>query len=122
MRGYAHHLSLTFQRFYPYCILPRGAWHIPVSVLPISPASDIIEAFVKFPVFEVTRRHNAIPARGVDQILELYPSLFPGGPLPRCRNRLFRISGAEMYFCDLCFFHHTCAGGGCVSKENFIKL
>ena len=122
MRGFVRYVSITFQRFYPHGILPVRVSHILVSVLPISPASDVVEASIKFPVFEVTHRHNAISARGIDQILELYPTLFPGGPLPRCRNWLFLIIGAEMQFCDLRFLHHTYAAGGCVSKDKFIKF
>ena len=64
-------LSITFQSFYPDRVIPLRVWHIPASFLPISPASDIVEAFVKFPVLEVPRRHNTISTRGIDQVVEL---------------------------------------------------
>ena len=81
-RGCTYWLSITFKSFYVHGILPVRVGHIRAGVLPITPTGNIVQAFVEFPAVEVACRHDTISARCIDQVVELYSALFPGGVLP----------------------------------------
>ena len=81
-RGHARQMRITCKSFYEYSVLPPRSGHVLLGVLPVSPAANVVEAFVEFPVVEVTRRHDTISARCVNQVFELYSARFPRSLLP----------------------------------------
>jgi hypothetical protein len=51
-------------------ILPSSARHVNASVLPVSPARDVLETFVHAPVLEILGRHDPVASASIDEVIE----------------------------------------------------
>lgn len=115
--------SHTSQSLNPNGVVPFSSRLITSKILPVAPDSDILQALVVMPIFEVFCRHETISTRGVDEIFKGNISLLAVTVLVGGSDRTtFGVVTLKLDGKNFGVFEHLDARGLGMTKEKVVKF